>query len=76
MYLGIDADGLVALLATVGEDALVALDAVGVFIPQHVPVAGQRLVTLPTAEVTGVPVLVHRLRVLPAENQLQDKQIS
>lgn len=73
-HLGIDADGLVALLAAVGEDALVAFDAVGVLIPQHVPVAGQRLVALPAAEVTGVPVLVHRLRVLPAENQLQDKR--
>lgn len=69
--LGVDADGLAALLAAVGEHALVALDAVGVVIAQHVALPGERLVALPAAEVPAVPVLVHRLRVLATENELQ-----
>lgn len=64
--LGVDSDDLVALLASVGEDALVALDAVGVVIAQHVALARQRLVALPAAEVPRVPVLVHGLGVLAA----------
>ena len=39
--LGVDADDLVALVAVVGEDVLVALDAVGVVLAQHVAVARQ-----------------------------------
>lgn len=68
--LRVDADGFVAFFAAVGEDALVALDAVGVLIPQDVALAGQRLVALPAAEVTAVPVLVHRLGVFATENKL------
>lgn len=70
VYLRVDADDLVALFAAVGEDALVALDAVGVLIAQHVPLAGERLVALPAAEVAAVPVLVHRLGVFATENEL------
>ena len=70
-YLGVDADGLAALLAGVGEDGLVALDAVGMVVAEHVALAGQRLVALPAAEVTRVPVLGHGLGVLATENQLQ-----
>lgn len=62
--LRIDADRLVALLAHVGEHVLVALDAVGVLVTQHVPLAGETLVALPTAEVTRVPILRHGLGVL------------
>jgi len=62
--LGVDADGLAALLTVVGEDGLVALDAVGVVITEHVALPSQRLVALPAAEVAGVPVLVHGLGVL------------
>lgn len=72
-YLGINADDLIALLATISENALVTLDAVGVFIPEHVALAGKRLVALPAAEVTAVPVLVHGLGVFTAENKLWTK---
>lgn len=67
-YLGVNADGLVALFASVGEYALVALDAVWMLIAKHVALACQRLVALPAAEVAAVPVLVHRLGVFAAEN--------
>lgn len=67
-HLRVNADGLAALLAAVSEDALVALDAVGMLIAKHVSLAGQRLVALPAAEVATVPVLVHRLRVFATEN--------
>jgi len=49
--LGVDADDLVAVIAGVGEDGLVALGAVGVVILEHVPLPRQGLVTLPAAEV-------------------------
>lgn len=71
MYLGVDADGLAALLAGVGEDGLVAGHAVRMLIPQDVALPGQALVALPAAEVLAVPVLVHGLGVLPAENKLE-----
>lgn len=70
-YLGVDADDLVAFLASVGEDTLVALDAIGLFISQDVALSGEGLIALPAAEVTAVPVLVHRLGVFTAENELQ-----
>lgn len=68
--LGVDADGLGALLARVSEHLLVAAHAVRVLVAQHVSLAGQRVVALPAAEVARVPVLVHGLRVLPGEDQL------
>ncbi len=40
LYLGIDPDELAALIAVVGEYVLVALDAVGVIVPEHVPEGG------------------------------------
>jgi hypothetical protein len=36
-HLGVNADDLATLVAVVGEHILVALDAVGVVVPQHVP---------------------------------------
>lgn len=69
--LGVDADGLGALLAGVGEHLLVALHAVGVLITQHVSLAGQRVVALPAAEVARVPVLVHGLGVLAREHEIE-----
>lgn len=72
-YLGVDADDFVALLAAISEHALVALDAVRMLVPEDVALPGQRLVALPAAEVAAVPVLVHRLRVLATENQLETK---
>ncbi|CAN7986490.1 unnamed protein product, partial [Ixodes hexagonus] len=61
-YLGVDSDGFGAFFARVGEDLLVAADAVGMLVSQHVPLARQGLVTLPTAEVARMPVLVHGFR--------------
>lgn len=67
-YLRVDSDDFVALLAGVGEYGFVAFDAVGVVIAQHVPLASQRLVALPAAEMRRMPVLIHGLRELAAEN--------
>jgi len=44
--LGVDADNLTALVAVVGEHVLVALDAVGVVVPQDVPVPGQAVIAV------------------------------
>lgn len=49
--LGVNADGLGALLAGVREHLLVAAHAVRVLVPQHVALAGQRIIALPAAEV-------------------------
>jgi len=70
-YLGVDADDFVALLAAIGENALVALDAVRVLVPENVALSCQGFVALPATEVAAVPVLVHRLCVFATENQLQ-----
>lgn len=43
--LGVGANGRLAFLALVGECVLVALDAVGMFVTQHVAVSCQREVT-------------------------------
>lgn len=67
-YLGVNADDFVALLAAIGEYALVALDAVGMLVSQDITLTSQRLIALPAAEVAAVPVLVHCLRVLATEN--------
>lgn len=66
--LRVDADDFIALLACVGEDVLVAFDAEGMLVTQHVALTSERLVALPTAKVARVPVLRHRLCVLAAEN--------
>lgn len=68
VYLRVDADDFVALLASVGENALIALDAVRVLVSKYVALTRERLVALPAAEVTAVPILVHCLSVLPTEN--------
>ena len=44
--LGVDADDLAALVTVVGEHVLVALDAVGVVIPQDVPVPGEAVIAV------------------------------
>lgn len=51
LYLGVDADDAVAVIARIGEYGLVALDAVGMLIAEDVALARQRLVALPAAEV-------------------------
>lgn len=66
--LGVDPDDLAALLAVVRKHILVTLDAVGMFVTQHIPLSGQAVVALPAAEVVVVPVLVHGFRVFAAEN--------
>ena len=70
-YFRVGADGRLALLAGVGEEVFVALDAVGVFLAQDVAVSRQREVAVEAAEVTTVPVLLHRLRVLARKDQLK-----
>lgn len=74
-YLRVDPDGLVALLASVGEYLFVALDAVGMLVAKHVPLPGQGFVALPAAEMLSVPVLLHRIGVFRAENQLETKML-
>jgi len=44
--LRVNADDLAALVAVVGEDVLIALDAVGMVISEHVAVAGQAIVAM------------------------------
>lgn len=68
--LGINADDGIAILASVGEDGLITLDAIRMVILKDISLAGQGIVTLPTAEVARMPVFGHGLRVLPAENEL------
>lgn len=75
-HLGIDTDGLAALFTSVGEYALIALDAVGMVIPEDVPLSSQRLIALPATEVARVPVLLHGFRVLPTKNQLEQQKTS
>lgn len=70
-YLGVDADDFAAFLAAIGENALVALDAVRMLVPENVALPCQGFVALPATEVAAVPVLVHRLCVFATENQLQ-----
>lgn len=72
-YLGIDSDSPLALLARVSELLLVALDTVRMLVTKDVPLTGQALVALPTAEMLSMPFLVHRVRVLCTENQLKHK---
>lgn len=69
--LGIDTDGLAALFARISEDGLVTGDAVRVVVPQDVALSSQALVTLPTAEMLTMPVLVHGLGVFATENELK-----
>lgn len=64
--LGIDANGLVALLAGIGEDGLVAGYAIGMVLTKDITLAGETLVALPAAEVLTMPVLVHGLCVFTA----------
>lgn len=67
-HLGINSNDCIALLASVGEDALVALDAVRMFVSQHVALSSEALVAVPAAEVARMPVLRHGLCVLAAKN--------
>ena len=69
-HLGVGADWRLALLTGVGEQVLVALDAVGVLLAQDVAMSRQRHVAVEAAEVAAVPVLLHRLGVLAREDQL------
>lgn len=71
-YFGVDADGLVAFVARVGEYRFVAFYAVRMLVPKYVSLSRQRFVALPATEVTGMPVLVHSLRVFSTENQLKE----
>lgn len=68
MYLRIDADGLAAFLAHIGENAFVALDAVWMLITQHVPLPGQTVITVPATKVPRVPILGHGFSILATKN--------
>jgi len=65
--LGINADELVAVIAGVGEDALVTFGAVGMVVLEHIALASETLIALPAAEVLRVPLLIHRLREFAAD---------
>lgn len=67
-YLRVDADDFVAFLASISENALVALDAVGMLVSQDISLTCQRLIALPAAEVGSMPILVHCLSVITTEN--------
>lgn len=58
--LGIRSNGFLALLAGVGKQVLIALDAEGVLLAQDVSVPGETQVAVPAGEVRGVEVLLHR----------------
>lgn len=67
-YLRIDSDDLVAFVACICEYIFVAFNAIRMLVTQYISLTGQTFVTLPAAEMTRVPVLVHCLRVFTAEN--------
>lgn len=52
LYLRVDPDDTIAVVASVGEDRLVALDAVRMLVAQNVALSSQRLVALPAAKVS------------------------
>ena len=52
--LGVDANDLAALVAIVGEHILVALDAVGVVVPQDVPVPSQAVIAVVAEHVSSL----------------------
>lgn len=64
--LRINADDIVAVLASVGENSFVAFDTVGMVILEDVALTSQGVITLPAAEVAGMPILGHGLGVFPA----------
>ena len=68
--LGVEPDALAALLTRVGKVLLVAGNATGVLVGDHVALAGQHGLAVPTAEVITMPVLVQSLDVLPRKYEL------
>lgn len=67
---GVCSNDSLAFLTGVSKKVLVALDAVGMFIPQNVPMASEIKVTVEAGKVTAVPILVHGLGVFSREYQL------
>lgn len=67
--LGIDSDGLGTFVAGVGKHLFITADAIRMFIAQNVTLACQRIVTLPTTEVSRVPILIHGFGIFAAEDQ-------
>jgi hypothetical protein len=66
--LGVNADGFAAIVARIRESFLIALDAIGMLVFKNIPLACECLITLPTAEMVAVPVLVHGFGVLAGED--------
>jgi len=69
--LGVAAYGSLALFTGVGEEFLVAFDAVRMLLAQDVTVTCEIQVTVETAEMSTMPVLIHCFRVLSRKNQLE-----
>lgn len=68
----VDSDDLAALLAGVRELALVALNAVRLLLLQHIALAGQIRVAVPTQKVVDVETFVHGLQVFVGEDELRE----
>jgi hypothetical protein len=67
--LGVSANGRLALFASVGEEVLIALDAVRMLLAQDVPVPSEVQVAVEAAEVPAMPVLVHGAGVFARKDQ-------
>lgn len=67
-YLGINSNDCVALLTSVCENSFIAFDAIRMLISQDIALTSQAFVTVPTAEVTRMPVLRHGFCVFATEN--------
>lgn len=67
-YLGIDTDDLIAFFASIGEDILVAFNAIGMIVTYDITLAGEAFIALPAAEMAGMPILIHGLCVFTTEN--------
>ena len=67
-YLAVNSNDFPAFVAVVGEDALVAANAVGMILSEDIPVASQTVVTVVTEQdlVLQLPVLAVRHAVLGA----------
>ena len=68
--LALQPDPFAAALAVVGEVGLVAGQAAGLLVRQHVALAGEDGVAVPAAEVGAVPVLAQGVRELAGEDDL------
>ena len=66
-YFRIGSYFLFAFFTVVGEQLFVALDAVRMLVLEYVSGASQRDVTIPTAKVVRVKILIHSFCILAVE---------